>query len=39
MIIAPSRDDYRISALQQNILLEMMPLGDVTVSEADGGLL
>jgi len=34
----PSRHDYRISALQQNILLEVPSLGDLAVAEANGGL-
>jgi len=33
-----SRHDYRISALQQNILLEVPSLGDLAVAEANGGL-
>src|SRR5580692_11530793 len=37
--VAPSRHDYRISALQKNILLKPMPASDLAVAKSHGCLL
>src|SRR4030088_1524379 len=38
LITLPSRHDYRIPALQQNVLLEVTTLGHLAVAETDGTL-